>query len=77
MLALLTRNISVIGVALYDPRILQEIVAMWGDLRGNPTLAASTRGRSHPPGRLDDGFTDLAASDDAVRTVIRMFASAR
>ncbi|UTI66207.1 hypothetical protein NBH00_08365 [Paraconexibacter antarcticus] len=50
---------------------------MWGDLRGDPTLAASTRGRSHPPGRLDDGFTDLAASDDAVRTVIQMFASAR
>lgn len=71
-LALLTRNLSVMGIALYDPRMLPDVVAMLADLRGDPTLTRLTRGRAYPLEELDTAFSELAGSRDAVRPVIEL-----
>jgi len=71
-LALLTRNLSLTGVALYDPRVLEEVVDMLAELRGDPTLERLTRGRAYPLEQLDRAFEELAGHSDAVRPVIQL-----
>ena len=69
-LALLMRNISLIGVALYDPPILRDVVAMLGDLRDDPVIARLGSGRRYALDDIDAAFADAVANRSAERPVL-------
>ena len=69
-LALVTRNLSLLGVALYDPGVLDEVVDMLFELRGDPTLARLTGSRRYPLERLEEAFAGGDGAAGAARPVI-------
>jgi threonine dehydrogenase-like Zn-dependent dehydrogenase len=71
-LALVTRNLSLLGVALYDPGVLDEVVDMLFELRGDPTLARLTGSRRYPLERLEEAFAGGDGAAGAARPVIEL-----
>lgn len=69
-LALLMRNISLVGVALYDPQILRGVVAMLGDLRADPVISRLGSGRRYALDDIDAAFADAVSNRSAERPVL-------
>lgn len=69
-LALLMRTVSLTGVALHDPVIRRDMVAMLGDLCADPEIRRLGSGpRSRPEG-IDAAFEDAVSHEDADRPVL-------
>ncbi|MFR9802078.1 zinc-binding dehydrogenase [Pseudonocardia sp. RS010] len=69
-LALLMRNISLVGVALYAPQILRDVVGMLGDLRADPVITRLGSGRRYPLEDIDAAFADAVSHRSAERPVL-------
>lgn len=69
-LALLMRNISLVGVALYDPQVLRDVVGMLADLRAHPVIARLGSGRRYALDDIDAAFADAVSHRSAERPVL-------
>ncbi|MCX6462251.1 MAG: zinc-binding dehydrogenase [Pseudonocardiales bacterium] len=69
-LALLMRNISLVGVALYDPQILRDVVGMLGDLRTDPVITRLGSGHRYALDDIDAAFADAVSNRSAERPVL-------
>jgi len=71
---LVQRNLSIVGVGLYHPEILVDVVELLAQLKGHPVLAGMTQGRRYALGSIDEAFKDLDATQDLARPVLDMTA---
>lgn len=69
-LALLMRTVSLIGVALHDPVIRRDMVAMLGDPCADPEIRRLGSGRRSRPEGIDAASEDAVSHEDADRPVL-------
>jgi threonine dehydrogenase-like Zn-dependent dehydrogenase len=67
---LISRNLAVIGVALYDPRVLVRVAALLATLKDDPTLRHVMRDRRYPLEAIDRAFEETTSQPSVSRTVI-------